>query len=407
MYVSVEKNFIFVHVAKTGGQALKRALRPYAVQKASGQWRRLLSHLPVPEGPDIQFGPHASIRWAKLKLPRNFFDGAFKFGLVRNPYDLAVSRYAFVRGQGDHHRHEHAQTQSFLDFLRLERRRALWLPRDQSSMLCDFSGTLDKQGRAVLVTMLHTWKALQERFGTRDGESITKEDCRAHTADRRQTGIADGTIHTELGHLRTVLVWAEKNMLIGKAPEIERPSKPDPKDRHLTREEAQRILEAAKTPHLKTAIHLMLGTAARVTAILELTWDRVDFDRRLIYLRDPSDKVKRKGRAIVPINATLLTALRDAKAGALTEYVVEWAGQPVKSLKRGIATAANNADVKDVSAHVFRHTAAVWMAEASVPMEEISQYLGHSNVEITRRVYARYSPDHLRKAASASNLAYT
>ncbi len=264
--------------------------------------------------------------------------------------------------------------------------------------------TVDKAGKAVLVTMEYTWKALRERFGSRNGESITKEDCRAHTAARRHAGIGDGTIHTELGHLRTVLVWAEKNRLIEKAPQIERPSKPDPKDRYLTREEAQRVLACAKTPHLRTAIHLMLGTAARVTAILELTWDRVDFDRKLIHLRNPDDKVKRKGRAIVPINSTLLTALRDAKAGALTDYVVEWAGEPVKSLKRGIATAAREAKVKGVSAHVFRHTAAVWMAEAGVPMEEISQYLGHSNAEITRRVYARYSPDHLRKAAEALNL---
>jgi integrase len=40
------------------------------------------------------------------------------------------------------------------------------------------------------------------------------------------------------------------------------------------------------------------------------------------------------------------------------------------------------------------------MAEAGVPMAEISQYLGHSNVSITERVYARFSPNHLRKAAS-------
>lgn len=261
--------------------------------------------------------------------------------------------------------------------------------------------TLDKAGKAVLVTMEHTWKAMRERFGSRDGENITKEDCRAHIDARRRSGISDGTIHTELGHLRTVLKWAEENKLIGKAPAIERPSKPEPKDRHLTRDEAQRILAAAKAPHLKTAIHLMLGTAARITAILELTWDRVDLDRRLIHLRDPDDKVKRKGRAIVPINNTLMIALRDAKAGALSDYVVEWAGEPVKSLKRGIATAARIAKAPDVSAHVFRHTAAVWMAEAGVSMDEVSQYLGHNSVDITRRVYARYSPDHLRKAAAA------
>lgn len=261
--------------------------------------------------------------------------------------------------------------------------------------------TIDKDGKAVLVTMGHTWKAMRERFATRDGESITKEDCKAHIEARRKSGITDGTIHTELGHLRTVLKWAEEHNLIGKAPAIERPSKPDPKERHLTREEAQRMLAAAKVPHLKIAFHLMLGTAARVTAILELKWDRVDFDRRLIHLRDPSDPVKRKGRAVVPINNTLMSALREANAGSMTDYVVEWGGDPVKSIKRGIATAAREAKVPNVSAHVFRHTSAVWMAEAGVPMEEISQYLGHSNVEITRRVYARYSPDYLRKAASA------
>jgi len=267
---------------------------------------------------------------------------------------------------------------------------------------------LDKHGKAILSTMDHTWKALEKRFGDRDGDRITVEDCRAHIAERRAqrtpqcpNGIQDGTIHTELGHLRTVLKWAEDHGIIDRAPKIERPSKPDAMDRYLTRDEAHRILAAAKTPHLQTAIHLMLGTAARITALLELTWDRVDLEKKLIHLRNPDDKAKRKGRAIVPINSSLTAALKEARKGALTEFVVEWAGQPVKSLKRSIATAAKEAGLEDVSAHVFRHTAAVWMAEAGVPMEEISQYLGHSNVEITRRVYARYSPDYLRNAASA------
>jgi integrase len=41
------------------------------------------------------------------------------------------------------------------------------------------------------------------------------------------------------------------------------------------------------------------------------------------------------------------------------------------------------------------------MAEAGVSMEEIAQYLGHRDVGITRKVYARFSPDYLRKAAAA------
>ncbi len=34
-------------------------------------------------------------------------------------------------------------------------------------------------------------------------------------------------------------------------------------------------------------------------------------------------------------------------------------------------------------------------------MEEIAQYLGHDDSRITRRVYARFSPKHLRKAAES------
>jgi integrase len=34
-------------------------------------------------------------------------------------------------------------------------------------------------------------------------------------------------------------------------------------------------------------------------------------------------------------------------------------------------------------------------------VDEISQYLGHSNTSITASTYARYSPQHLKKAASA------
>jgi hypothetical protein len=157
MLVSVEKNFIFVHVAKTGGQALKNTLRPYAVRQAPGQWRRLLSHLPVPEGLDAQFGPHASARWAKLKLPRDFFEGAFKFALVRNPYDLAVSLYSFVRSNPRHHRHQDAQNLTFLEFLELEERRGRWRGRDQVSKLTGFGGEM-------LVDKVYRFEGMEDAF---------------------------------------------------------------------------------------------------------------------------------------------------------------------------------------------------------------------------------------------------
>ena len=54
-----------------------------------------------------------------------------------------------------------------------------------------------------------------------------------------------------------------------------------------------------------------------------------------------------------------------------------------------------------VTAHVFRHSAACLMAESGTPMSEIAQFLGHTNSRTTEAIYARYSPEYLRKAADA------
>lgn len=253
----------------------------------------------------------------------------------------------------------------------------------------------EKEGRRVAVAMLHEWKALGPFFGHLRPDQISIETSRAYTAMRRKAGKHDGTIWTELGHLRTVLVWG-----MGKAaaPRIERPAKPAPRERYLTRSEVERLLSAPMAPHVKLAILLMLSTAGRVGAILELTWDRVDFERGQINLRT-AETGPRKGRAIVPMNLGLRSALLDAKKAALTDFVIEWAGSQVKSIKTGFAAAVKTAGLTHLSPHVLRHTAAVHLAEAGVPMSRISQYLGHSSTAVTERVYARFAPEHLRQEA--------
>lgn len=264
----------------------------------------------------------------------------------------------------------------------------------------------DREGRAVIATMAHTWKALEKRFGHLTPRDITVAECRSHAEERRKPtearpkGIHDGTIHTELGHLRMVLLWAEKQGLIDKAPYIERPAKPKPSEKHLTRHQARRLIDAAALPHVRTFIVLALGTGARSRAVLDLTWDRCDFARGHIDLRNPAIRTPHKGRAIVPMNNMVRDALLQARSIALTGHVVEWAGEPVGSVKKGLAAAAKRAGLPPVSAHMLRHSAAVHMAEAGISMDEIAQFLGHSNVKVTRDVYARFSPDHLKLAAS-------
>lgn len=256
----------------------------------------------------------------------------------------------------------------------------------------------EKQGRRVADAMKFEWRAMEEYFGHLQPEELTVEACRRYTAARRKAGKHDGTIWTELGHLRTVMTWAHSRRLIPFAPAVERPAKPAPKDRWLTEAEIDKLLAAPMAAHIRLAILLMLSTAGRVSAILELTWDRVDFERGIINLRT-TETGPRKGRAVVPMNEGLRAALSAAEQASMTDYVIEWAGAPVARLRTGFNAAVEAAGLKGVSPHVLRHTAAVHLVANGTPMQKVSQYLGHSSIAVTERVYGRFAPDHLRAEA--------
>lgn len=254
------------------------------------------------------------------------------------------------------------------------------------------------EGRPTDETMGYTGKAVLPHFGELRPDQITVEHSRTYAANRAKAGIKKGSVWTELGHLRSCLMWAAKVGLIERAPFIERPQKPAPKDRYLTRAEIDRLLAADCEPHIRLAILLMLTTAGRVSAILQLTWDRVDLDRGQINLRADQEG-PRKGRAVVPINSSLRAALTVAKEASLSDYVVEWAGGPILSIRKGFDRAVGSANLKGIGPHTLRHTAAVHMAEGGVPMSQIAQYLGHSSTAVTEKVYSRFSPEFLMGAA--------
>ena len=114
---------------------------------------------------------------------------------------------------------------------------------------------------------------------------------------------------------------------------------------------------------------------------------------------------KIKGRATVPMTDKIYDELLKAKGIALSNYVIEFHGDKVVRIDQAFRRRVRaTPGLEDVTPHVLRHSAAVWMAEARVPMVEIAQYLGHTSTRITESHYARFSPDFLRGAASALNI---
>lgn len=248
----------------------------------------------------------------------------------------------------------------------------------------------------------HTsWKAAKGFWGNLQMSQIDSQTSKDYQAWRKR---AANTLRNELGAIRTALNWAaheDRKLIPSPAPRILLPAMPESTVEHLTKAQFRKFLEGCKAPHVALFAQLAVLTGGRASALLELTWDRVDLDRGLLAL-NPSGRVQKanKKRATVPLNDRAMSLLREAKAGAVSEYVIEYKGGQVGDIKKGILAAKERSGIH-ATPHMFRHSAAVWMAEDRTPMDEIASFLGHSDTRITARVYAKFSPDYLRRAAKA------
>jgi integrase len=270
----------------------------------------------------------------------------------------------------------------------------------------------DRQGQVRAYDTLEVAaKALRRHLGDLAPEHLTKERVKFYGARRKAEGhmvgpagakrkktTSDGTLIRELVTLRAALKWAREVKWISDVPHIEVPSQPPPRDRWLSRGEADLLLESALALHVRTFLALALYTAGRSGAIRELTWDRVDLVSGLI---DLGQVAGGKGRAVVPIADRLRPFLDAARQAATCPYVVEHGSRPVASLKTGTRAAARRAGLSDVTPHTLRHTAATWMVQGGIAIEQVARVLGHNDPRVTWRIYAKHSPGFLRDGIAA------
>jgi integrase len=255
----------------------------------------------------------------------------------------------------------------------------------------------EAEGIASTSRQKDAWKAMRPYWESVSPDLIDREMAQDY-AKRR--GMAEATIRYELGMLSVALRWATERGYVRKAPTIWRPEPPERKVRHLSRSEFERWFEHVKAPHARLYVELGLATMARPTAILELTWNRVDFERGTVDLNPSGRRQTRKRRPVVPLNDEALNALREAYKGRQSQFVIERGAQQVKSIKKAFQAASARSEIH-VTPYTLRHTGAVWAAEAGVSMAELARFMGHRDSTTTERHYIQFSPDHLRRVADA------
>ena len=123
------------------------------------------------------------------------------------------------------------------------------------------------------------WRHLEPSFGYMTPDQVDRSNTRLY-AEERLKSVKENTVIRELGALKAAINYHDRTLI----KSFYMPTKPDPKDRYLSKEEFEALYDGAESPHIKLFILLALSTAARTSAILELKWDNIDFKRGMIDL---------------------------------------------------------------------------------------------------------------------------
>ena len=243
---------------------------------------------------------------------------------------------------------------------------------------------------------VHHMKAVIRLLGHLTMPSLNRAQVRMFHQSRRAEGASDSTINRQCRVLRAAIQWAYKEawITLDKIPHIEAPKPAGPRERFLTYDEFIELYDAAVTPHMRTFMALAIWTGQRAGAILELTWDDVDFERGFIFFPPADNDTKRRAKAVA-INTPLALALSVAATVPGCSHIISYGGRPVRSVKKAFGRSVTRAKLEDVRIHDLRRTAASWIIQNGGSMDDAAALLS-DDVKTVRKHYAQFDERYLK-----------
>ena len=233
---------------------------------------------------------------------------------------------------------------------------------------------------------------------------ITVENLQKYFNHRLEK-VRPATVKLEYRHLKTIFNWAITHNFIRinilnkikfkRTPESELPC-------FFEIHEIELIRKTFKGDPFEKLIEFYLLTGARLKEALVLTWENIDFNRKLITI--PSIKTKSKKHRIISfkndkILKQLLLLLPKRKDNLLfgpdndhEQWGPWWTSSRISKKLTGIGFSW-------ASCHTFRHTYISHLVMEGVPLPTVQKIIGHGSFTTTLK-YAHLAPNHAEEMTS-------
>ena len=235
---------------------------------------------------------------------------------------------------------------------------------------------------------------LREWLGQRPAESVSPQEIERWLLAKAED-LKPATLNRYRALLSLVYRLAMQNGKVQSNPArlVRQRKEENGRIRFLSTEEELALRAAIRKDYLnrEAELDLALNTGLRRSEQFGLTWDGVDFERRVLtVLRSKNGEARH-----IPLNDAAILALRSVEAYKNGSPYVFLAsdGTRLCSPRFWFSAAVEAAGLKDFTWHCLRHTFASRLVMAGVDLRTVQELMGHKTIQMTVR-YAHLAPQH-------------
>jgi len=217
-------------------------------------------------------------------------------------------------------------------------------------------------------------------------------------------GLSKTTANIYYRSAKSVFGLAVRNGWIDRSPFTRTQQFPIPQQTptYMTKEELQKLISAVKEPVLKDLFLFASLTGFRLSEILNMTWDCVDFHKRQILIANTENFTTKSGKVrSVPMHEEVERLLR----ARFREKGYVFCKQNGFPLQKSYVSHRFKDYVREMRLseklhfHSLRHTCASWLVDAGVSLYVVQKILGHASITTTQ-IYSHLSENTLLESVN-------
>lgn len=243
---------------------------------------------------------------------------------------------------------------------------------------------------------------------------------------RNEKGLKPKTIKNAFLNLRAALDKAVLLSMISSNPcvGVELPKMQKYQGQYYNKEELKEMLEIAKGTDIYLMLLLTAYVGFRRGELIALTWDDVDFEKKVISVRNNTvlangDVITKQPKSVagirdITISENILKELKKAR----NEYKKRKLAMGRDFVDSNLVICRENGkgyrpdsitqkwrrfvvsnNLKEIRFHDLRHSCATAMIEAGIDPKTVQQRLGHADISVTMNIYAHCTKTMDEKAA--------